>query len=119
MIVTLHGLGGTHATMMRPNAIDLAEEGGYILLSPMGYNPRGWYGIPVGQRRGGAPPNANPAAAPNANPGATVANPQRQGASRGAGANDPPNLREWSEKETLDVVDLVRRNSRLMRSVPI
>src|SRR5687767_6692755 len=40
MIVTLHGLGGTHTTMMRPNAIDLAEAGGYILLAPMGYNPR-------------------------------------------------------------------------------
>ena len=35
MIVTLHGLGGTHTTMMRPNAIDLAEAGGYILLAPM------------------------------------------------------------------------------------
>src|SRR6185436_9399023 len=64
MIVTLHGLGGTHTTMMRPNAIDLAEAGGYILLAPMGYNPRGWYGIPAGPRRGGPPPNA--AANPNA-----------------------------------------------------
>src|SRR4051812_21770804 len=43
MIVTLHGLGGTHTTMMRPNALDLAEAGGYILVGPMGYNPRGWY----------------------------------------------------------------------------
>jgi poly(3-hydroxybutyrate) depolymerase len=34
MIVTLHGIGGTHTTMMRPNAIDLAEAGGYILLAP-------------------------------------------------------------------------------------
>src|SRR5687767_49786 len=40
MIVSLHGLGGTHTTMMRPNAIDLAEAGGYVLLAPMGYNPR-------------------------------------------------------------------------------
>ena len=46
LIVTLHGIGGTHTTMMRPNAIDLAEAGGYILLAPMGYNPRGWYGAP-------------------------------------------------------------------------
>jgi poly(3-hydroxybutyrate) depolymerase len=56
LIVTLHGIGGTHLTMMRPNAIDLAEAGGYILLAPMGYNPRGWYGAPPPQRRGGAPP---------------------------------------------------------------
>ena len=87
MIVTLHGLGGTHTTMMRPNAIDLAEAGGYILLAPMGYNPRGWFGAPAPQgrgRRGAAPAPA----------GAPV---------------DPPNLRELSEKETLQVVDLVRK----------
>ena len=29
LIVTLHGIGGTHTTMMRPNAIDLAEAGAY------------------------------------------------------------------------------------------
>ena len=88
MIVTLHGLGGTHTTMMRPNAIDLAEAGGYILLSPMGYNPRGWYGAPAPQGRGG-----------------------RRGAAPGtpAGVSDPPNLRELSERETLQVIDLVRK----------
>ena len=104
MIVSLHGLGGTHTTMMRPNAIDLAEAGGYILLAPMGYNPRGWYGIPAGPPRRGGPP-------PNAAPNATGATPARQGRPGGAfaGANDPPNVRELSEKETLEVVDLVRK----------
>ena len=101
MIVTLHGLGGTHTTMMRPVALDLAEAGGYILVAPMGYNPRGWYGIPRGVRRGGAPPPAPAgAAAPQGRgplpPGLT-------------GANDPPNVRELSEKETIEVVDLVRK----------
>ena len=120
MIVTLHGLGGTHTTMMRPNAIDLAEAGGYILLAPMGYNPRGWFGAPAPQGRGrrGAPPaNGAPnAAAPNAAapnqtaPAQTAAAPQgRRGGGPGAGANDPPNLRELSEKETLQVIDLVRK----------
>src|SRR5215467_14374868 len=52
LIVTLHGLGGDQNTMVRPNALDLAEEGGYILLSPMGYNSGGWYGIPPGPPRG-------------------------------------------------------------------
>ncbi len=114
MIVTLHGLGGTHTTMMRANAIDLAEAGGYILLAPMGYNPRGWYGIPAGPRRGGpsVPPNAapNPNATPNPN-AAAQPNAGRQGPPPGAlaGANDPPNVRELSEKETLEVVDLVRK----------
>jgi predicted peptidase len=84
LIVTLHGLGGTHTTMMRANAIDLAEAGGYILLAPMGYNPRGWYGIPAGPPRAG-------------------------GAGRGANANDPPNLRELSEKDTMNVLALIRK----------
>jgi predicted esterase len=97
MIVTLHGLGGTHTTMMRPNAIDLAEAGGYILLAPMGYNPRGWFGAPSPQGRRGAPPaNAAPTAPAPA-------------AGRANAPADPPNLRELSEKETLQVVDLVRK----------
>jgi len=86
LIVTLHGIGGTHTTMMRPNAIDLAEAGGYILLAPMGYNPRGWYGAPPPQERRGALP-----------PG-LLSDP-----------NDPPNLRELSERDTLEVVDLIRK----------
>src|SRR5678816_1247517 len=77
LIVTLHGIGGTHLTMMRPNAIDLAEAGGYILLAPMGYNPRGWYGAPAPQGRGRrgappAPPAGAAAAAPPANAGAAA-----------------------------------------------
>ena len=118
MIVTLHGIGGTHTTMMRPNAIDLAEAGGYILLAPMGYNPRGWYGAPAPRGRRGAPPAPNQApngaaAVPAAPPNAAAATPQGR---RGAlppgllnNPNDPPNLRELSEKETLDVIDLVRK----------
>src|SRR5687768_3377313 len=98
LIVTLHGLGGTHTTMMRPNALDLAEAGGYIYVAPMGYNPRGWYGVPRGERRGGPPPN------PAANTG-------RQGPPPGAlaAANDPPNLRELSERDVLNVLDIVRK----------
>ena len=127
MIVTLHGIGGTHTTMMRPNAIDLAEAGGYILLAPMGYNPRGWYGAPAPRGRRGAPPAPNQApnaaaaipapngaaAVPAAPPNTAAAPPQGQ---RGAlppgllnNPNDPPNLRELSEKETLEVIDLVRK----------
>jgi predicted esterase len=116
LIVTLHGLGGTHTTMMRPAALDLAEAGGYILLAPMGYNPRGWYGIPAGQRRGGPPRGAvqNPNGAPPS-PSADAPAPARQGPPRGALANvnDPPNLRELSEKETLEVVDLIHQEYKI------
>ncbi|HEY7185249.1 MAG TPA: alpha/beta hydrolase [Vicinamibacterales bacterium] len=116
LIVTLHGLGGTHTTMMRPVALDLAEAGGYILLAPMGYNPRGWYGIPQGPRRGGPPrgavQNPNGAPAPSAN-GAPA--PGRQGPPRGglANFNDPPNLRALSEKDTLEVIELVRKEFKI------
>jgi predicted esterase len=105
LIVTLHGLGGTHTTMMRPAALDLAEAGGYISVAPMGYNPRGWYGVPAGPRRGGPPPNA----AVNSN--GAPADAGRQGPPRGAlaGANDPPNVRELSEKDVLNVLELVRK----------
>lgn len=87
LIIALHGLGGNQDSLVRGNAIDLAEEGGYILVGPMGYNPRGWYGTPVGKPRAGAPPRPpNPEA-----------------------ANDPPNLRELSEKDVMNVLEIVRK----------
>src|SRR5688572_19785159 len=46
LIVSLHGLGGTQNTMMTRNALELAEEGGYIYVGPMGYTGSGWYGAP-------------------------------------------------------------------------
>src|SRR3954462_833023 len=60
LIVALHGLGGDQNTMMRANALQLAEEGGYIMVSPMGYNSGGWYGAPArygtaGRGRPGTP----------------------------------------------------------------
>jgi predicted esterase len=118
LIVTLHGIGGTHLTMMRPNAIDLAEACGYILLAPMGYNPRGWYGAPPPQRLGGAPPpppvdSARGAASDGPTAGAVTAPPQGRRGAIPPGVlsdpNDPPNLRELSEKETIEVVDLIRK----------
>ena len=98
LIVTLHGIGGTHTTMMRPNAIDLAEAGGYILLAPMGYNPRGWYGAPPPRGRRGAPPAPPVDSARGPLPPGLLSDP-----------SDPPNLRELSERETLEVVDLIRK----------
>ena len=48
LIVSLHGLGGDQNTMVRESlrSVELAEQGGYILVAPMGYNSGGWYGIP-------------------------------------------------------------------------
>jgi predicted peptidase len=100
LIVTLHGLGAGPSIMVTKQAVDLAEEGGYILVAPMGYNERGWYGMPFSIPAGKTPPqNAqtgdNPAPKPKAS---LFFNP-----------NDPPNLRELSEKDVMNVVDIVRK----------
>jgi predicted peptidase len=108
VVVALHGLGGSHTSLLRGNALDLAEAGGYILVGPMGYNPRGWYGVPATGRGG----RGRRAGAPNAT-GTPPTSPAagRQGPPPGAfaNANDPPNLRELSEKDVLNVLELVRK----------
>jgi len=52
LIVTLHGMGAGPTIMVSKAAVDLAEEGGYILVSPMGYNTNGWYGSMAGGMSG-------------------------------------------------------------------
>ena len=47
LIVALHGLGGDGNFLVRDRLVDLAEEGGYIVVGPLGYNVSGWYGSPV------------------------------------------------------------------------
>jgi predicted esterase len=102
LIIALHGLGGSPTSLLRGNALDLAEEGGYILVGPMGYNPRGWYGVPAGVGRGGRGRAAR-AANPNGAPLAPA--PEAPGAQ----SPDPPNLRELSERDVLNVLDLIRQ----------
>jgi hypothetical protein len=61
LIVSLHGMGAPPTIMCNKDAIDLAEQGGYVLVAPMGYNTTGWFGSPVismggrGPRGAGAP----------------------------------------------------------------
>jgi predicted peptidase len=83
LIVALHGLGGGGDSLLRGNALDLAEAGGFILVGPMGYNPRGWFGFPKGAGVNGRP-------------------------QLGAVAGDPENLRELSEKDVMNVLELMR-----------
>ncbi len=129
MIVTLHGLGSTPAVMMTKAAVDMAEEGGYIMVAPMGYNSGGWYGSPVmdlsaGRGKGkGAPgsgkgaPGAAPGgadsakAAPGSLPGGDAAKGGPGAAKGGFGlpTNNPPNLAELSEKDVFNVIDIVRK----------
>lgn len=45
LVVALHGLGSNPQQIMRyPGMTDLAEKYGYVVVAPMGYNSRGWYG---------------------------------------------------------------------------
>ncbi len=107
LIVTLHGLGAGPAIMLRGSALDLAEEGGYILVGPMGYNTRGWYGISMkGFGFRGAPPK--PANSTGSDQPSTDTAPKPKPSMFG-GADDPPNLNELSEKDVMNVLDIIRK----------
>jgi predicted peptidase len=77
LIVALHGLGGDANFIVRDRVVDLAEENGYIVVGPLGYNVSGWYGSPV-IAMGGSPV-------------------------------EPPNLAELSEKDVMNVLDLMKK----------
>jgi predicted peptidase len=124
LIVSLHGLGGDQNTMVRETlgSVELAEQGGYILLAPMGYNSGGWYGIPPGAPRGGGAGNgANGAAAPQrgAANGAPANGAPAAGAGRGGrgpaaviggtAITDAAKVREASEKDVMTVLDMIRK----------
>ena len=50
LMVALHGLGSTDSGIMRyPGLTRLAQQHGYIVVAPMGYNSSGWYGIRRGR----------------------------------------------------------------------
>jgi len=103
LVVTLHGLGAPQTIMMGKTAVDLAEEAGYILVAPMGYNTGGWYGSPVGTGPGRGKGKGAPAAA-------TAPTAAAKGRFGGfGGGNQPANLRELSEKDTMNVISMVRK----------
>ncbi len=112
MIVTLHGLGAPQTIMMGKTAIDLAEEGGYILAAPMGYNVSGWYGTPPfaggGRGRGNGAPR--PARSAGDGPGPAANDPGGPPLGRaGIPINQPANVRELSEKDVMNVIAIVRK----------
>jgi predicted peptidase len=101
LIVSLHGLGGDQNTMVRESlrSVELAEQGGYILVAPMGYNSGGWYGIPPGAPRGGGA-NAAGRGARGGGRGVTVG---------GTAITDPAKVREASEKDVMTVLAMIRK----------
>ena len=114
LIIALHGLGGDQNTMMRFGSVQAAEEGGYILVAPMGYNSSGWYGAPAtmaagtGGANGGVSMGGPPPGGPGGPPG---------GPPRGPPAARPipttlgvPNeVSQRSEKDVMTVLDMIRK----------
>jgi poly(3-hydroxybutyrate) depolymerase len=96
LIVALHCLGGDQNTMLRGNALQLAEEGGYIMVGPMGYNSSGWYGAPstmangTGGPGGGAGMGGPPRGPGAGGPGGAGGPPRAPGAAPGAAPGGMP-----------------------------
>jgi poly(3-hydroxybutyrate) depolymerase len=93
LIVALHGVFGDGNSLLRGSALDLAEDGGYILVGPMGYNPQGWYGSPVIVMNGGPGKGKGPGAGKGGLPPTP----------------EPPNLADLSEKDVMNVLAIVRK----------
>ncbi len=90
LIVALHGLGSSAHQMIRYRGLtDLAEEHGYIVVAPEGYNNHGWYG--------------------SMGPGKNRFSERF----RVRGEADPENLGELSEKDVFNVVGLVENEFKI------
>jgi poly(3-hydroxybutyrate) depolymerase len=118
LIVALHGMGGNPGTLMRGNTLQLAEEGGYIVVAPMGYNSSGWYGMPMSPggrgRSGRGAPTAAPQTQATNSPAATQAARGRGGAAAGGTVEtDPAKVRQLSEIDVMNVLAMVRKEFKI------
>lgn len=87
LIVGLHGLGRPYDWLMGYDGmIDFAERDGFLMVTPLGYDARAWYGS-----RG---------------PNVQIAAPQ---GGRG-GDPAPANVGELSEKDVMNVLEIARRD---------
>jgi len=113
LIISLHGLGAPPQIMCNSTAVDFAEDGGYVLAAPMGYNVGGWYGSPVmrfegrGRGRGGDAQAAEGRGGRGRGDGQAAEG--RGGRGRGFDVGEQPeNLAELSEKDVMNVLAMVR-----------
>jgi hypothetical protein len=84
----------------------LGEEGGYILAGAIGYNNRAGFGVQAGPRPGAGPGAAPGAPGPAAAPAAPRPQPPIVG---GTKETDPARVTEYSEKDVMNVLALVRQ----------
>jgi predicted esterase len=98
LVLALHGFSGNHGTFMRTRCVDEAEKNGYILVGAMGYSPSGSFGMPMGARGGpgsrGGPAGRGMFTATRDGPGGTK-------------ETDPDKIAELSEKDAMNVLEIV------------
>jgi dienelactone hydrolase len=121
LVLALRGFTGTTLTIVRGSAVDMAEKGGYILVGALGYNNRAGFGVQARPRAGGAGPGAPGAGAPGGPPGAAppgaapgaapAAGPPRGQPPMvgGTAETDPAKVTEYSEKDVMNVLAMVRK----------
>jgi predicted esterase len=104
LIVALRGYGGNPGSFMYGPALKLAEEGGYIMVAPMGYTSGGNFGNPANGgfgRRGGASTNAPGRASPLPGTNQPPRSPD--------GGADLSKTSEYSEQDVMNVLAMVRK----------
>src|SRR5262245_23453290 len=95
LIVGLHGAGRPYDWLMGyAGIIDLAQRDGYVMVTPLGYHPRGGFGVP---RRTAPPTSPAPPGSPNPASSAAPADPL------------PANISELSEKDVMNVLGIARK----------
>lgn len=109
LILALRGFTGTTLTFVRGTAVDLAEQGGYILVGAIGYNNRAGYGVMPRARSGGPGPGAPaPAAAPGRGTRGAAGAPSMPPLVGGTAETDPVKVTQYSEQDVMNVLALVR-----------
>ncbi len=106
LIVALRGFGGNPGSFMWGSALKLAEEGGYVMVAPMGYNSGGNFGNPPTSmggfgRRNGASTNA---------PGTAPRLPGTNQPPRPEGGADVSRLSDYSEWDVMNVLAIIRKD---------
>jgi predicted esterase len=124
LILALRGANGNPRSLLIPSALNLAEEGGYIMVGVMGYNSTGYFGMPTSGRGGapggrtGAPGRAGASSQPATQPargapgGRAGGAPARAGAG-GSAVNDAAKASELSEKDVMNVFEMIKKEYKI------